>query len=177
MRYRNLTDGRIMQTAYVTGDIDRSVRNFGEKFGIGGWAVVRSVAFESLLVRGKRCEARISAAIGFQGDMMYELIQPLDDLPSPYRDPGSNRLSLGFHHLARIVCDWDATMAHCSALGMTMAMDARVVGGGHAVYMEDQSGTGMVELLEASPAVEAFVQGAAALEAPLVNGGVEITYW
>jgi Glyoxalase/Bleomycin resistance protein/Dioxygenase superfamily len=177
MRHEHLIDGRIMQTAYVTDDIERSVRTFGEKFGIGGWAIVKLVAFESMLLRGERCEARISAAIGFQGDMMYEFIQPLDDLPSVYRDPRSNRLSLGFHHLARVVCDWDATMARCGALGMTLAMDARAVGGGHTVYMEDQSGTGMVELLEWSPAVEAFVRGAAALEAPVDNGGVRITYW
>jgi hypothetical protein len=35
----------------------------------------------------------------------------------------------------------------------------------------------MVELLESSAAVDAFVHGAAALEAPRDNGGVRITNW
>lgn len=178
MPIKSLVDGHIMQTAFVTTDIERSVRTFGREFGIGGWAIIQSVAFEVTLLRGEPSEARIRAAVGFQGNMMYEFIEPLDQLPSVYRDRASNALLPGFHHLARIVSDLPGEIARYKGVGHSVAMDARTVGGGRAVYMEGgDSHGGMVELLEASRAVDAFVNGVAQLEARPSDGEVTITYW
>jgi catechol 2,3-dioxygenase-like lactoylglutathione lyase family enzyme len=174
---KNLADGRIMQTAFVTDDIERSVREFGKTYNIGGWAIIRSVGFDAVTLRGKPCDAAVRAAVAFQGDMMYEFIQPLDDRPSVYRDKTSNAASLGFHHLAYLVPDLAAAIAGYEAKGYTLAMRC-TVGGGEGAYMEGgDPGTGMIELLEAGPAVDAFIAGASALESTLVDGDVQITYW
>jgi len=178
MQIETLLDGRIMQTAFVTDDIERAVREFGRDMDIGGWAIINNVAFDSMTFRGAPCEARIRAAVAFQGDMMYEFIEPLDALPSVYRDPRSGAPSLGFHHFARLVDDAEAAIARYVAGGYSVAMDARVAGGGRAVYMEGgDARTGMIELFVKSPAVDAFIEGVAALEAPLAGGEVSITYW
>lgn len=177
MPAKDLSDGRIMQTAFVTDDIEKSVRDFGKQYDIGGWAIIRNLSVDSVLLRGKPCTAKISAAVAFQGDMMYEFIQPLDDLPSVYRDKDSNALLSGFHHLARIVPDLSEAVARYEAAGMTVAMDVKVSGGGRAIYMEGDPQTGMIELLEGTPSVDAFVEGCASLEAPLKGGEVSITYW
>lgn len=178
MQINDLSGSRIMQTAFVTTDIERCVREFGRDFGVGGWAIISSVAFTSMLLRGKPCEAQIRAAVAFQGNMMYEFIQPLDLLPSVYRNKSSNELLLGFHHFARVVSDLPAAIACYGARGYSVAMDARVAGGGRAVYMEARDPlTGMVELFEGGPAVDAFLDATAQLEAPLSDGEVTITYW
>lgn len=177
MQNDRVADGRIMQTAFVTDDIERSVREFGKAYGIGGWVIIRQVAFDSMVLRGAPCDAAVRAAVAFQGDMMYELIEPLDDKPSVYRDKGSNALLIGFHHLARVVKDISVATAEYEAAGYTLAMSCSV-GGGLGAYMERPgSSLGMIELLESSPVVDAFVDGVAALEAPLVGGDVSITYW
>lgn len=178
MQIKNLSDGRIMQTAFVTDDIEKAVRAFGREYDIGGWAIIRKVGFESLTLRGKQCDAEIRAAVAFQGDMMYEFIQPMDEKPSVYRDPATNELMLGFHHFARLVTDLPAAVDHYSAMGMSVAMDGTIASGGRAIYMEGgDPKTGMIELFESNPAVDAFINGTAALEAPLTNGDVSITYW
>jgi hypothetical protein len=174
---KNVANGRIMQTAFVTDDIERSVREFGKRYNIGGWAIIRTVAFEAMTLRGKPCNAAVRAAVAFQGDMMYEFIQPLDDLPSVYRDRDSNALSIGFHHLAYVVPDLAAAIAAYEVAGYTLAMRCTVAGGEGAYLEGGDAGTGMIELLEMGPAVEAFVDSAAALESLLVDGEVQIAYW
>lgn len=177
MDCRTFADGRIMQIAYVTDDIERSVRDFGREFGIGGWAIVRNVAFSSMELRGEPCDAQIAGAVAFQGTMMFEFIQPLDERPSVYRDRESNALLLGFHHVARVVPDLASEIAYYRTLGYETAMKVTTNTGTLAAYVERAGAkTGMIEMLEMSASVDALIGGVAALEMPLKNGEVTITY-
>ena len=54
--------------------------------------------------------ARIAVAITYSGDLQVELIQPLDDHPSPYRDFRAAHGS-GLHHVAHFTDDYDAALA------------------------------------------------------------------
>ena len=55
--------------------------------------------------------------MGFAGHMCIELIQPLDDNPSVYRETAKTR-GFGFHHLGLACTDVDAEIAVYRSAGL-----------------------------------------------------------
>jgi hypothetical protein len=95
--------GPIAQLGYVVDDV--SVAN-------------------DLVYRGEPTGARIAVAITYSGDLQVELIQPLDDQASPYRD---FRLAFGsgLHHIAHFTNEFDTAMAAYLARGRTPYYEGR----------------------------------------------------
>jgi hypothetical protein len=94
--------------------------------------------------------------MGFAGHMLIELIQPLDDAPSVYRETKELR-GYGFHHLGLACPDVDTTSAQFQARGHVEAYRARVPTGGEVVYLDDGTGAqrGFLELLPVTPMMDA----------------------
>ncbi|SCW66511.1 Glyoxalase/Bleomycin resistance protein/Dioxygenase superfamily protein [Sphingobium faniae] len=175
MPVKTIAAGRIMQTAFVTSDIERSIADFARDYGVAGWGVIDKLDAVSVFYRGKPATVNVRAAVAFQGDMMWEFIQPLDDVPSVYR-AGDGRLREGFHHIGIIVDDMDAQVERYRADGCEVMMEITIASGGRGAYLQRPDGqTGMIELLEASPAIDGFLDIVASVEK--AGSRAIITHW
>jgi hypothetical protein len=90
---------------------------------------------EGQVYRGTPSMADVAIAMGFAGHMQIELIQPLDDNPSVYRETIEAR-GHGFHHVGIACRDVDAMLPGYLARGYTLAFRAPVPTGGSVAYLE-----------------------------------------
>lgn len=144
----------IIQSVYVTDDIDAGMARHAGVLGIGPWFVRRDFGFDRLAYRGTPGTVAIDLAIAFSGGMMIELIQQKDDAPSPYRERGP-----GFHHWAfgARPGQYEARFAHLVGGGLTPILDLAVAAGGRTAMFDPGPGhAGLIELIEVVPEVEAL---------------------
>ncbi|MGJ3507834.1 VOC family protein [Enemella sp. A6] len=141
--------GDIIQVGYLVEDVDASVQEWIDHFGVGPW-----LRFEDLPLvgtfDGEPAEVRIKVAFSYRGELQVELIELLSpDVPSQYlREDGTP--FIGAHHVAWLTDDLDADIAAAEERGLR----ARFVGGAgtmRVAYLDspDQPGT-WFELIESS---------------------------
>ena len=108
--------GPIGQLGYVVDDISAAMAHWLEALDVGPFFYLPAPPLHDLVYRGEPTGARIAVAITYSGDLQVELIQPLDDEPSPYRDFQSDYGS-GLHHVAHFTDEYDAALASYRAKG------------------------------------------------------------
>lgn len=145
---------RIVQQAYVVADIEAAMRRWTDTMGVGPWFFNPSIQVDDTMYRGQPTNLAFAGAITYAGDTQLELIQPLDDSPSCYRDlvpTGQER----HHHVAIFADDFDADVARYVAAGFPVAFSGRNRDMRFA-YCDTSSVLGiMVEILEDVPSVRA----------------------
>lgn len=149
-------NGQIIQMAYVVEDLRAAIDWWIADTGAGPWFVLDHFWAEGQVYRGARSLADITVAMSFSGDMNIELIQPLDDHPSVYREMIA-RKGYGFHHIGIASADVEADIARYQAKGYTLAYLAGVPTGGNVAYLEGPKG--VCEFLELLPATPGFDAG------------------
>jgi len=102
--------GPIDQLGYVVDDIEAAMDHWVQRLGVGPFYFLPSPPLQELTYRGRATSARIAVALSFSGSLQIELIQPLDDEPTPYRDFRAAH-GTGLHHVARFVDDYDEAVA------------------------------------------------------------------
>jgi Glyoxalase/Bleomycin resistance protein/Dioxygenase superfamily len=117
--------GQIIQTAYVVEDIQASINWWINDANTGPWFLLDHFWAEGQVYRGQPSQADIAIAMGFAGQMGIELIQPLDNHPSVYREIIEQR-GYGFHHIGMCVADVDAEIPGYEARGYELAFRAEV---------------------------------------------------
>ena len=72
---------KIAQVAVVVKDLDASVKKYWDGYGIGPWGIwtFDPSTVKDMSIRGQRVDYAMRVAIATIGDVMWELIQPLDD--------------------------------------------------------------------------------------------------
>ena len=139
-----------IQSAWVVNDLEAAAERWSTTLGIGPFfrARYRPDDFREVIYRDAPGELAMNTAITYAGGRQIELIEPVGDAPSPYRDtvPAGNE---GFHHLCIWSTDVDADVAHYAALGFGCAVRARVGSGRRFAYVDTTPALGgMLELLE-----------------------------
>ncbi|MFM9852068.1 MAG: VOC family protein [Sphingomonadaceae bacterium] len=148
--------GQIIQTAYVVEDIHESIEWWVTDAKTGPWFLLDSFLGADHVYRGAPSTADVKIAMGFAGHMCIELIQPLDDNPSVYRETVQAR-GYGFHHLGLAVADVDAEIPHYEARGYDLAFRAGVPSGGAVAYMDGgPANPGFLELIPATAGMDAL---------------------
>ena len=138
----------VFQMAYVVQDIQAAMRTFAEQLTIGPWHLLPAFAGVEPSFRGQPTDAEVSLAMGFAGHMCVELIQPLDDKPSVWRE-GAERNGWGFHHWGVGSTDYDADLARHLEQGHDLAYEAKVPTGGRVAYVDTTAELpGYIELIE-----------------------------
>ena len=95
------------QNAYVTRDLDHAVAAMQAKHGIGDFIRIEP-KMSAWTREGGQADCHLQVALGWKGDFLFELIQPisgnvqhyLDYLPADPGDPG-----LMLHHLGLLIPD------------------------------------------------------------------------
>jgi hypothetical protein len=150
------TFGPIRQIAWVVSDLDLSVGNWLRSSGVGPWTCFRNVAMTGTL-RGQSVTVRMHVALGYQGDMEIELIQPLGGGASPYRGSDGAPL-IGMHHVAWFSADVAADVARGEERGLRQLFAAanEVT---RVAYLEDPREPGLLlEFIEMNAVMRAGLE-------------------
>ena len=142
----------IVQIALVVKDLDATVRQWHDRFGVGPW---QFYTYGPPLVKrmsrhGAPCEYRMRIALANVGPMRIELIEPIegDTVYAEFvRDHG-----YGVHHLGVLVDDMTEALARADAAGLEMTQDGAGFGpdgDGHYAYLDTEPLMGTtIELIE-----------------------------
>jgi hypothetical protein len=93
------------QNAYITRDLDQALAMFRTQYGFDDFKHLE-VTYELKTPAG-RGTATVKLALGWIGNLQYELIQPVSGLIDIYAEGLPDRYPLRFHHIAMRVHDWD----------------------------------------------------------------------
>ena len=145
----------VAQTAFIVPDLNAAIHHWATNCRAGPFYVLPHLLAPGQVYRGEESKADVTLAMGFAGHMLIELIQPLDDHPSVYKETKDLR-GFGFHHLGLACADVDASSAGYQQRGYVEAYRAAVPTGGEVVYLDDGSGAqaGFIELLPVTPAMD-----------------------
>lgn len=160
--------GPIRQWGFLVKDIDAAMRSWVWHCGVGPWWGYRNVALRSRF-RGAQADVRMHVALAYQGGMQIELIQQINDAPSPYRFFHDTPQAQVLHQLGYVVPDIDEAVERSRAAGL---LEHAVLANDYAryVYLEHLALSGLViELMPADPATLAGFE-ACAREAAAWNG-------
>lgn len=144
--------GGIAQTAYIVPDLEAAIMHWVRDMRVGPFFVLPNMLAPGQIYRGEESRADITLAMGFAGHMLIELIQPLDDNPSVYKETQELR-GFGYHHVGIACADVDASSLEYQARGYHEAYRAAVPTGGEVVYLDKGTGAaqGFIELLPVTP--------------------------
>ncbi len=147
--------GGVAQTAFVVPDLHAAIEGWVTNFKAGPFYVLPHLLAPGQIYRGGESRADVTLAMGFSGHMLIELIQPLDDHPSVYKESIDAR-GPGFHHLGIACTDVDAASAEYQSRGYVEAYRAAVPTGGEVVYLDSGAGpeVGFIELLPVTPTMD-----------------------
>jgi hypothetical protein len=146
--------GQIVQIAYVVQDIHAAMHNWIRDCRVGPWFLIERFVGPGHRYRGKPATAVVSLAMSFAGHLNVELIQPVDDHPSVFKEVVEQR-GFGFHHVGIAVEDVDVERAAYEARGYVVAFEAPVPSGGSVYYMDDGNHErGFIELIPATAGLD-----------------------
>ena len=148
--------GGIAQTAFIVPNLHEAIGRWVTDMRAGPFFVLPNFLVPGQTYRGEESRADITIGMGFAGHMLIELIQPLDEAPSVYRETLERR-GYGFHHLGMACLDVDAVSADYQARGYAQVFRAAVPTGGEVVYLDNGTGPqlGFLELLPVTPGMDA----------------------
>jgi hypothetical protein len=151
--------GTIAQFAYVVPDLRAAIDHYIADWGAGPFLVFDHFLQPGHIYRGEPGRADVAIAMGFAGQAWIELIQPLDDEPSVYRESIQAR-GYGLHHHGIAYADVEAALARYGARGWREAYRAPVPTGGEVVYLENPAVSPLfLELLPATEGMDALFTG------------------
>jgi hypothetical protein len=145
----------VAQTAFIVENLEAAIRQWAADMRAGPFFVLPRFLTPGQMYRGAESRADITLAMGFAGHMLFELIQPLDENPSVYRETIERR-GFGFHHLGIACTDVEAASRDYQARGYHEAFRASVPTGGEVVYLDNGEGAakGFIELLPVTPGMD-----------------------
>jgi methylmalonyl-CoA/ethylmalonyl-CoA epimerase len=128
------------------------MRRYSEKLAIAPWSVFTFTPdwIRDMTFRGREQPYSMKLALAQVGDMMYELIEPVDG-PNSYQEFLDAR-GEGLHHLGFFVEDLDAAIAEMDGQGFPVLQSGRAFGvdgdGGYAYFETDGALSCIVEAIE-----------------------------
>ena len=142
----------IAQVCIIVEDLDKSVENYWNMFGIGPWHIYTygKPLVKEMTYHGETTEYRMRVALSYIGDLRVELIQPLEG-DTVYKD-FVEKHGYGVHHFGLLVEDMRSAIAEAEANGLTMTQDGSgfgLDGDGHYAYLDTEDSIGVtLELIE-----------------------------
>jgi methylmalonyl-CoA/ethylmalonyl-CoA epimerase len=140
------------QCALIVRDLDDAVRRWVEDLGIGPWTGYRlgPERLKEMRYHGKEGRFSFRHALAWQGDVQFELIEPLEG-ESIFADHLETR-GEGMHHIGKYVPDHAAAVELAIAAGFMPLQSARgfgAEGDGAFAYFQPPGLLLVVELIEA----------------------------
>ena len=148
-----------MQLGHVVSDMDAALEIWTHTLGVGPFVVLdSSKADRTFYHRGQASDVDFSIAISYLGEVMIEVIMPLNQAPSPYQEfLGSGRE--GLHHYGFWPKDFSATCEDLAQAGFREVSSIRHPDGSNdIIYCEAPSAVGvMLEIASLTPLRMSFL--------------------
>ena len=147
-----LPEPTFKQCATVVHDLDRAVRRWTDELGIGPWTGYRlePPRLRDTRYLGAAVEFSLLHALAWQGDVQFELVQPLAG-PSIFTDHLEAH-GEGLHHIGKYVPDHAAAVADAVAAGYVVLQSAcgfGAEGDGAFAYLKHPEVPVIIELIDA----------------------------
>lgn len=141
----------------VVRDLEAALRRYDESLGIGPFRSFEA-PFPDTQLRGEPAPCTLKIAFGNLGNVLFEVIQPLDGR-SLHRE-FLERNGEGIQHLGFVVPDLRADLAKLRANGLRIVMEASIPqNDSYLAYIESEAAAGVVwELIQDSPGQQAMYQ-------------------
>lgn len=147
--------GEIRQNGFVVRDIQAAMKHWADELGIGPFLHREDASFADFRYRGSPSKARASLAFAHAGPLQIELIQPLDDEPSMYRDFLAAGRE-GLQHLGYLVDDYEGAVAGCLDRGWTVGQSGSI-DGVRFTYFDTETHPGtVIEVIEGTDLARGF---------------------
>lgn len=148
--------GSVAQIAYVVRDLDAAMAHCQRDLGSGPCFVIENFLQAGQIYRGQESRADMRIAMTFAGQTWIELIQPLDQHPSVYRETIESR-GYGLHHHGIAFTDVAAALADYQARGWQECFRSPVPTGGDVVFLQGghADAPAFIELLPVTPGMDA----------------------
>ncbi|MDR0598492.1 MAG: VOC family protein [Treponema sp.] len=132
---------KIDQLGFVVQDVDRSVRDYYERFGVGDWKIYTyGPPILSVMKRnGAPCVYKARIALGYFGETRVELIQDLEG--GTVYSEFAERHGYGLHHLGIYVPDMGAALEEARSAGLRVTMEGGgfgLDGDGYFAYLDTE---------------------------------------
>lgn len=123
------------QNAYITRDLDAAIEQFRSRHGFDGFRRF-DISYE-LRTRTGPATASIKLALGWIGNLQYELIQPVSGAVDIYTSDIPQRSTLRFHHVAmRVKHDWNGFRAEVERRRLPIIMEGGAPGQSQWLYID-----------------------------------------
>ncbi|MGA2009922.1 MAG: VOC family protein [Solirubrobacteraceae bacterium] len=142
----------VRQLAAIVSDLDAAVRRWSEHLAIGPWTGYRLAPprLQEMRYHGAEVEFAFRHAFAWQGELQFELIEPLWG-PSIFADHLQAH-GEGLHHVGEFVADHAGAITDATARGFTVIQSARgygAEGDGAFAYLQRPDVALILELIEA----------------------------
>lgn len=146
---------KIDQLGFVVQDIDKTVKNYYERFGIGDWKIYTygRPLLSFMNYRGKPFEYKARIALSYFGETRVELIQNLEG-ETVYTD-FIKAHGFGLQHLGIYVPDIEIALSEAHSAGFSVIMDGGgfgLDGDGYFAYLDTEELCGITYELIQRPA-------------------------
>ncbi|GFE79811.1 hypothetical protein GCM10011487_18110 [Steroidobacter agaridevorans] len=129
------------QNAYITRDLDVAIEQFRTRHGFDGFQRYE-ISYE-LRTRAGLATASIKLALGWIGNLQYELIQPVAGAVDVYTAELPERSTLRFHHVAmRVKDDWNGFRAEVERRKLPVIMEGGAPGQSQWLYIDARDTVG-----------------------------------
>ena len=139
-------DHGVTQIAIIVEDLDRTVDNYWNAFGIGPWYFYTygHPLLKQMSYYGKTANYKIRIALSYFGPLRVELIEILEG-ESIYADFVEEH-GYGLHHLGLLVDDIVEALSKANEAGFSMIQDGAgfgLDGDGHFAYLDTEKRLGV----------------------------------
>ena len=142
----------VAQVALIVQDLDKTVENYWNYFGIGPWHFYTygKPLVKKMSYRGEPVEYKMRVALSWIGSLRIELIEMLEG-PTVYADFVKEH-GHGVHYFGVLVESMEEAIAQAQEAGLTMTQDGAGFGkdgDGHYAYLNTEEIIGTtIELIE-----------------------------
>jgi len=150
--------GPVKQISYTTDNVDQLAEFWEKQVGIGPWNIFRGLTL-TMEYEGQPIALPVNVALTVHGGVLFELMQPLGDGPSPFHD-GLGRPIIGLQRLASTSDHIEADIKSALDRGMEQFARGKDATGQRYAYFRSPAAPGVIlELLENIPSFGTFVDG------------------
>lgn len=145
-------ESSILELCHVVTDMDAALRHWIDVLGVGPFFVGEMELEEGQYHRGQPMPVALQVAFGCSGGLVIELIKPLRNLPSVFREMLESR-GPGYHHVMPRL-DYDIGFARLSEAGYELAYHGCLPSGERMALFDTRNDNGgFIELMDFSPAI------------------------
>ncbi|MFB7722996.1 VOC family protein [Nocardia sp. NPDC056100] len=154
-----LSIGPITQIAWVVTDVARSEEFLGATLGAGKWTRMPDIHFgpDTCVYRGEPADFTAHISLAYNGDMQYELIQPVRgaSIYTEFLERGGP----GLHHVCAEPADFDAALKDAAAQGIDVLQQGTMGGEMRFAYLDGaDAGVPYIELAEVGANMRKFFE-------------------